>query len=327
MARFELCLQGTKFDVPKRIIIDFFEHHPQLFNTDCYEVQSNVPIKVFTEFVEALETNPDLIPVITETNVQSLALLASEFFHDVLTVECERLLSQFRSVADSEIHGTSTDELIKTRLSALEHTVEALWAKCESIERRTPDSSSGIDTSSSSSESKSVKHVECPLQDPSSFDGIISFLTRRHGGNVHDKGIVTITSKSVDSDQYPLRNVADLTSYSYFCSKHEPDQWICWDFHALLVRLTHYAIRYYITSFALKSWVVEGSLDGESWTTIDEHVNHDHLPLVFTRWYGVSKTVECRFIRLTLTAPNHCGNNGLMLVGVEFFGTFLDRNE
>jgi hypothetical protein len=327
MARFELCLQGTKFDVPKRILIAFFEQHPQLFNTDCYEVQSSVPIEVFTEFVEALETNPDHIPVITETNVQSLALLANEFFHGVLTAECERVLSQFPSVADSEIHGTSTDELIKTRLSALEHTVEALWAKCESIERRTPDSSSVIDTSSSSSESKSVKHVEFPLQDPSSFDGIISYLTRKHGGNVHDKGIVTITSKSVDSDRYAPQNVTDLTSYSYFHSKHKPGQWICWDFHALRVRLTHYAIRYYVTAFDLKSWVVEGSLDGESWTTIDEHVNHDHLTSVFTIWSGVSKTVECRFIRLTQTAPNYCRNNGLMFVGVEFFGTFLDRNE
>jgi hypothetical protein len=27
-----------------------------------------------------------------------------------------------------------------------------------------------------------------------SLDGIISYLTRKHGGNVHDKGIVTITS-------------------------------------------------------------------------------------------------------------------------------------
>jgi hypothetical protein len=47
------------------------------------------------------------------------------------------------------------------------------------------------------SPSKSLTGVEFPLTEAKSVDGIISYLTRKHGGNVHDKGIVTIASKSV----------------------------------------------------------------------------------------------------------------------------------
>jgi hypothetical protein len=42
--------------------------------------------------------------------------------------------------------------------------------------------------------------VEFQLKEAKSLDGMISYLTRKHGGNVHDKGIVRITSKSVASD-------------------------------------------------------------------------------------------------------------------------------
>jgi hypothetical protein len=104
------------------------------------------------------------------------------------------------------------------------------------------------------------------MQAPESLEGIISYLTKKHGGNVHEKGIVTITSKSVNP-RYPPTNVADLTSDRWFNSKKEPDQWVRWDFREMRVCPTHYTI----TAPWLKSWVVEGSLDGESWT---ENLRH-----------------------------------------------------
>jgi hypothetical protein len=50
------------------------------------------------------------------------------------------------------------------------------------------------------SPSKSLIEVEFPPKEARSLEGIISYLTRKHGGNVHDKGIVTLTSKSVNND-------------------------------------------------------------------------------------------------------------------------------
>jgi hypothetical protein len=162
--------------------------------------------------------------------------------------------------------------------------------------------------------------VELPSKEAGSLDGIISYLSRKHGGNVHDKGIVTITSKSVDP-KYAPRNVADLTSDSSFCSKNEPGQWVCWDFGKMRVRPTHYTIR----SAYLKSWVVESSLDGEAWTKIDRKTDN----VDFKAWLGpasfaVSKSAECRFIRLTQTGKNHSWNDDLSILAFEVFGTLLE---
>jgi hypothetical protein len=123
--------------------------------------------------------------------------------------------------------------------------------------------------------SESLTAVEFPLQSPGSFDGIISYLTRKHRGNVHDKRIVTITSKSVFCDEpgYGPRQVADLTSQLHFQSKDKHGQWISWNFHEMRVRPTHYTI-----TGGMSSWVVEGSLDNQVWTEIHRQTNNKDLP-------------------------------------------------
>jgi hypothetical protein len=144
------------------------------------------------------------------------------------------------------------------------------------------------------SPSDSLKEVEFPLKEAKSLDGIISYLTRKHGGNVHDKEVVTITSKSVYSDLgYALRNIADLTSDSCFFSTNEPGQWVCWDFHEMRVRPTHYTIQ----AVWLKSWMVESSLDGE-WTTENDDFKTRSWQMAS---FAISNSAECRFIRPTQT--------------------------
>jgi hypothetical protein len=163
-----------------------------------------------------------------------------------------------------------------------------------------------------------VDQVDFPLKEANSLDGIISYLTKKHGGNVHEKGIVTITSKSVRGPSDAPKNVADLTSGTLSCSKSgEPGQWICWDFHEVRVRPTHYTL----WAWQLKSWVVEGSLDGENWTEIDRETNNQDFEGCWSKVsFTVSKPVESRFIRLTQTDKNYFGNYGLPLCAVEFFG-------
>jgi hypothetical protein len=156
-----------------------------------------------------------------------------------------------------------------------------------------------------------------------SLDGIISYLTKKHGGNVHEKGIVTITSKSVygGDPTYALKNVADIPSCSAFYSENEPGQWICWDFREMRVRLTHYTIVCW--SVIMKSWVVEGSLDGSSWTEIG---NGQDLWSYICPFHASNKA-EFRFIRLTQTSNNGRGRHRghrLILSFVEFFGTLSE---
>jgi hypothetical protein len=181
--------------------------------------------------------------------------------------------------------------------------------------------------------------VEIPLYwtqdgiDGDPLDGIISYLTKKHGGNVHDKGIVTITSKSVDDRYFRVKTVgptrvADFTSGSYFASKNDPGQWVCWDFREMRVRPTHYTIQ----AEYLKSWVVEGSLDGKSWTEIDRQTNNQDFNVYAwkTGSFAVSKPAECRFIRLRQTDKRYDGYKRpdgydiLELYAVEFFGTLSE---
>jgi hypothetical protein len=172
--------------------------------------------------------------------------------------------------------------------------------------------------------------IEFPLQDANSVDGIISYLTRTHGGNVHKKEIVTISSKSVDMHgPMNVSFLADLTSETSFFSMDGPGQWICWDFHEMRVRPTHYTIK----SLSLKSWMIESSLDGESWTEIDRKTDNcdfsrDNLfAPVKSASFSVSNSAECRFIRLTQTGKTHSGRGILTLRAFEVFGTLLESRE
>jgi hypothetical protein len=83
------------------------------------------------------------------------------------------------------------------------------------------------------------------------------------------------------------------------------------------VQPTHYTIG----AGLLKSWVVEGSLDGERWTEIDRKRDNEDFKKWNTASFTVSKPAEWRFIRLTQTDKNHSGDNVLRLCAVEFFGT------
>jgi hypothetical protein len=168
---------------------------------------------------------------------------------------------------------------------------------------------------------RSLTQVPCPMKGENSLDGIISHLTKKHGGNVHEKGIVTITSKSVN-DENPrtdIKSLADLTSNALFCSENAPDQWVCWDFRDMRVCPTHYTL----TGYRLKSWVLEQSLDGQTWTEIDWQTGNQDF--AGDRWttasFAVSSPAACRFIRLTQTGPRHDGADWFSLKAAEFFGT------
>jgi hypothetical protein len=77
----------------------------------------------------------------------------------------------------------------------------------------------------------------------------------------------------------------------------------------------------------LKSWLFEGSLDGENWTEIHQETDNTHFVEITDRWhlasFAVSQAVECRFIRLT-QIDAHSGTRCFNLEDVEFFGTLYE---
>jgi hypothetical protein len=164
--------------------------------------------------------------------------------------------------------------------------------------------------------------IELPMRNVGSLDGIIAYLTRKHGGNLHDKGIVTITAKSVRGDE-PLhspKNVADPTNQTWFCSENAPRQWLCWDFGEMRVRPTHYTI----TATDLKTWVIEGSISGNWWTEIDRRAEGQDFLELRQGSFAVRHPAEFRFLRITQTSPRRNGDNYLVVDAVEFFGTLAE---
>jgi hypothetical protein len=175
-----------------------------------------------------------------------------------------------------------------------------------------------LPTSLSVCASNSLKQIELG-PDRGAMGGIISYLERKCGGNVHDNGKVTITSKSTRGDipGYAVRNIADVnSSNTWFGSKNEPGQWVCLDFHEMRVRATHYAIH----AGPLKSWVIESSLDSVNWTHVDRQDEANGK----MGTYKVANLVEGRFIRLTQTDMNYYNQNVLEVAVFEVFGTLFE---
>jgi hypothetical protein len=160
--------------------------------------------------------------------------------------------------------------------------------------------------------------IEFPLPESKPPEGIISYLTQKYGGNVHDKGIVTITSKS--SGTGDVRNVADLNTDSKFYSKNEPNQWICWDFQNMRIRPTYYRIE----NPTMNPWIVESSLDGSHWTVIDRKTDNDLFWGTVASSFEIAEPTECRFIRLRQTGKNRWNDDVLFLSAFEVFGTLFE---
>jgi hypothetical protein len=161
--------------------------------------------------------------------------------------------------------------------------------------------------------------------------GIIDFLTHQCGGNVHDRGVVKITSPTNGGFFVP-KNAADLFSNSLFGESIGPDRWLCYEFVTGTVYLTGYSIRsqyQFGSGWAhLKEWVVETSMEGEDWTIVDQRTdNHELDAKNATVWFEISESYhrECRFVRLRQTGPNHAGNTALYLSAFEVFGDLLEQ--
>jgi hypothetical protein len=162
------------------------------------------------------------------------------------------------------------------------------------------------------------------------LDGILSHLSRKHGGNVHDTGIVTITSSSIynDNPHYSVNHLARQDARLIFCSKNEVNQWVQWDFHELRVNPEHYSIQtqgFPQCNCHLKSWVIEGSIDGLSWTELDRRTdNNDLNERLAVHSFSISKPIECRFIRLRQTGRNHAKSRLLAFYHFEVFGSLRE---
>jgi hypothetical protein len=150
-------------------------------------------------------------------------------------------------------------------------------------------------------------------------------LTRTAGGNAHDRGIVDVSASSVWPN-FVARNAVDLDQNNSYESMNQPNQWLCYDFKDRRIRLTDYSIAAHTNNYFLRSWVVEGSEDGSTWTTLDERQNNNDANSshpIATFKVDQSRDLEWRFIRLRQTGKCSSNYDYLILFGFEVFGSVI----
>ena len=192
------------------------------------------------------------------------------------------------------------------------------------------------------------------------ISGIIAFLTRECGGNVHDLGIVEVMLKNMhdlelaqlshSATEYltrPLKflhsmmDVPLLVDYPWhvlqlkadgFCALTGSGSWICYDFKQFRVVLSSYSIRiadvWLPPSKSIRSWVIEVSRDKITWLVVDQRENIDcsgasiqNFPCIPTLYGGL------RYVRLRQTGENDTEIDLLAISALEFFGTlFIERS-
>jgi hypothetical protein len=155
--------------------------------------------------------------------------------------------------------------------------------------------------------------------------GMINYLTKNYGGNVHDRNVVTVTSLSGCNR---VRQVVELEGDDYYSTENTPGQWICYDFHDMRVTPRGYSIRTNgegKNANHLRSWVIEGTTDSDvtGWAEIDQRENNSDLNgITFHACFPIFKRSDesYRYIRLRMTGPTHHNQLYLYILGFELFG-------
>jgi hypothetical protein len=327
MSTLDLVFDSKTHTVPKKSVFELLQQQ-RLFDATSYAVQSSIPAVLFETFVHSLKTQRKM--TVTSDNATSLSLLAKEFCLSDLAAEC----ASFQSSADqfSSLSGrvfelerqvfsfSNPGRQLKEAIKSQERRLENLRLSVEKLTTSFRDLAKSQEAVPKPE--KSLRAVELPMKEAEPLDGVISYLTKKHGGDVQEKGIVALTSKSADTGPLAsLKDVVDLNSPFGFCSKSGPGQWVCWDFGEMRVRPTHYTIKCHF----LGSWVVEGSLDGEGWTEIDRQTDSPAFNGSEGKGtFPVSKRAGFRFLRLTQTDTDRSGRDCVQLQAVEFFGTLFE---
>ena len=199
----------------------------------------------------------------------------------------------------------------------------------EEVHRLVSDKASVVDVRALFEEVARLKEAEkkrrtCLYKAARPLDGIIARLTHVYGGNVHRNGVVQITASSVARGDMGPENAVELGTDSCFCSRSEPNSWICCDFRKRRVALVSYSIRSPRAPSCPKSWVLEVSNDGIVWQVVDHRENNEHLKCAcVTHNFDIRAPLResFRFVRLRNTGKNHDANDHLHLSSLELFGT------
>ena len=171
------------------------------------------------------------------------------------------------------------------------------------------------------------------------FEGILKYLTRLTGSNIHDNKKIRITTNSMHGDDYHYffknknyyhpKNIVDYDQDNEYKSNDAGAAIICFDFKDKFIQLSKYAIQTTMNNNStahLKNWVIEVSKDGTDWFEIDRRRNDESLKgpgksNVFSIQSPSDKFY--RYIRLRQIGTSHCNSDNCNIFSIcrmDFFG-------
>jgi hypothetical protein len=167
-----------------------------------------------------------------------------------------------------------------------------------------------------------LRHIVPDSSNP--FAGVLHYLTREYGGNVHTKGAVSITASANGTRE--CHQVADFKWNNYWQSQDEPNSWIQLAFNTRRISVTSYTVK--SGSGTLQhplQWSLGGSNDGVSWTALDQRQTQGQTGSYTVKTYQCPSQEKCspsffRFIRLTQTGLNASNDHILELANMDFYG-------
>jgi hypothetical protein len=268
-----------------------------------YELNERELGGVTPDLLEAVLSHSDLL-LIDEDSLLNFILSREEEFSALLGyVEC-----QFLSVS-------SIDQFLSKVTK--ENVDSVIWS---SICRRLQWES--VDDKANCGRFASIKYEEFVVTKGQEFNGILNELTKKCGGNVHEKGIVNITSSGDAYNKcWQLVNHGWTDSY---ISQNTTSPWVCFDFKDSQIAVRSYSVKSALGRMRFPvSWVIEGSNDQYEWVIIDQRHTKE---LVGS---GMVKNFPCpgghlpeffRFVRIRQIGRNSSDDDYLILTGIEFFG-------
>jgi hypothetical protein len=169
-----------------------------------------------------------------------------------------------------------------------------------------------------------TRYIAFPFREGSPFEGIISFLTRTHCGNVSDLGIVSVSSSSVNANCV-AKNVADFNTSSILQTCNEANSWICYDFKDQRVKIQYYSLRSRSDRDGHHpiNWALEGSVNGSEWVELDRRSNcRDLCGLNKSATFSATESDFFRMIRILQWGTESSGYHHLTISAFELFGFY-----
>jgi len=158
--------------------------------------------------------------------------------------------------------------------------------------------------------------------------GIVAHLAGRPKQvyrNPAEAGLLEVSSSPLLADSAPASAI--VGNQVVRCSTRPVlNAWFEVDFKQHRVAPTHYSLRHYASwdAEALRSWTLEGSVDGAQWHLLSTHENDTALAAKGAthtwRVNGLWPSMFFRFMRITQRGPNSNKHHYLALSGFEVYG-------